>query len=93
MKEKTKEFKQIETLREKYYPKIIKYYLLHIFKIDDDKRPDYTIGILCNVDDYFNFVEYAVFDLMKYYVLMYNYNIILNLHVKVDSNRTSVVDR
>jgi hypothetical protein len=45
MKEKTKKFKQIRTLHNKFYDyKTKKYYLPHIFKVDD-KRPDYIIAI------------------------------------------------
>jgi hypothetical protein len=62
MKEKAKEFKQIQILREKYYDaKTVKYYLPHMFKVDDDKRPDYVV-------DCFDFVEYAAFGQMIYYV-------------------------
>jgi hypothetical protein len=45
MKEKLKEFKQIEVMdKSDYDPKTQKYYLLHFFKVDD-KRPDYRIPI------------------------------------------------
>jgi hypothetical protein len=42
--EKLKEFKKIRTLRRNYNPKTLKYYLPHVFKVDD-KIPDYTVGI------------------------------------------------
>jgi hypothetical protein len=41
IKEKLKEFKRIEVIHKSYYdPKTIKYYLPHIFKVNDDKIPD-----------------------------------------------------
>jgi hypothetical protein len=28
-----------------YNPKILKYYISHMFKVDDDKIPDYSVAI------------------------------------------------
>jgi hypothetical protein len=36
MLEKLKEFKLIQSLRRNYDPKTLKYYLAHMFKVDDD---------------------------------------------------------
>jgi hypothetical protein len=59
---KLKEFKQIRILRRNYGPKTLKYYLPHMFKVNDDnKRPDYTVAIPWFPEDCYDFVEYAAF--------------------------------
>jgi hypothetical protein len=55
-----------------------------MFKVDDDKRPDYTVAIPWFAEDSFDFVEYAAFDQMLYYAFVYSYYIIPNTPVKVD---------
>jgi hypothetical protein len=62
-----------------------------MFKVDEDKRPDYSVAIPWYVVDCFDFVEYVAFDQMLYYVDRYNYDIIQNPHVKVDGNKTTFV--
>jgi hypothetical protein len=62
-----------------------------MFKVDEDKRLDYMVVILWFVVDCFDFVEYAAFDQMLYYAEKYSYDIILNPHVKVVVNKTSMV--
>jgi hypothetical protein len=57
MLEKLKEFKQIQQLRKNYDPKTLKYYLPHLFKVDNDNRPDYTVAIPWFLVDCFDFVE------------------------------------
>jgi hypothetical protein len=47
-----------------------------MFKVDEDKRPDYTVAILWYVLDSFDFVEHEAFDQMLYYVNTYSYDII-----------------
>jgi hypothetical protein len=92
MKVKPNELKQIEVIGRKYYnSKTVKYYIQHMFKVDDDKRSDYIISILRHADDCFDFVEYTAFGKMIYYTLLHNYDIIQNLHVKVVGNKTSIV--
>jgi hypothetical protein len=63
-----------------------------MFKVDDDKRPDYTIVIPWFAQDYFDFVEYAAFDQIFYYTLTCSYDIIPNPHIKVVVNKTSIVN-
>jgi hypothetical protein len=92
MLEKLKEFKKIQVLRKNYDPKILKYYLPHMFKVEEDKRPDYTVAIPRYPVDCFDFVEYATFDQMLYNVESYSYDIIQNPHVKVVGNKTSIVN-
>jgi hypothetical protein len=92
MLEKLREFKLIQSLRKNYDPKNFKYYLPHIFKVDYDSRPDYIVAILRYPVDCFDFVEYATFDQMLYYVDTYGYDIISNPHVKVDGNRITKID-
>jgi hypothetical protein len=87
---KLKEFKKIQLLRRNYDLKTSKYYLPHMFKVDEDNRPDYTVAIPWYAVDCFDFVEYAVFDQMLYYANTYNYDTIPNPHVKVDGNRASI---
>jgi hypothetical protein len=89
--EKLKEFKQIQQLRKNYDPKTLKYYLPHMFKVDDDSRPDYAVAIPWLAVDCYDFVEYAAFDQMLYYADTYSYDIIPNPHVKVDGNKTIIV--
>jgi predicted house-cleaning noncanonical NTP pyrophosphatase (MazG superfamily) len=55
MKAKQLEFKQREVIGTEYYdPKIIECYLPHMFKVDADKRADYTVKILWYVEDSFD---------------------------------------
>jgi hypothetical protein len=92
MLEKLKEFKSIQQLRKNYYPKTLKYYLPHMFKVDDDSRADYTVAIPWYPVDCYDFVEYAAFDQMLYYAYTCSYDLIPNPHVKVDGNKTIIVD-
>jgi hypothetical protein len=69
----------------------LKYYLPHIFKVNEDKIPDYTVAIPWYPVDCFDFVEYVAFDQMLYYADTYSYDIIPNPHVKVDGNKTTFV--
>jgi hypothetical protein len=62
-----------------------------MFKVDEDKRPDYTVTIPWSAIKCFNFVEYTAFDQMLYYTDTYSYDIIPNPHVKVVSNKTTIV--
>jgi hypothetical protein len=62
-----------------------------MIKVDEDKRPDYTVAILWYVVDCFDFVEYATFNQMLYYADTYSYDIIPNPHVKVICNRTTII--
>jgi hypothetical protein len=62
-----------------------------MFKVDD-KRPDYTVAIPWYVENCFDFVEYSAYDQMLYYTLTYSYDIIWNQYVKVDGNKTSIVE-
>jgi hypothetical protein len=72
MKVKPNELKQIEVIGRKYYnSKTVKYYIQHMFKVDE-----------C-----FDFVEYTAFGKMIYYTLLYNYDIIVNPHFKIDDNK------
>jgi hypothetical protein len=91
MLEKLKEFKQIQSLRKNYDPKTLKYNLPHIFKVDDDSRPDYTVATPWYAMDCYDFVEYVAYDQMLYFVDRYYYDVIPNPHVKVDGNKTTFV--
>jgi hypothetical protein len=94
MKEKLKKFKHMQALREKHYDfKTLIYYILHMSKVDDNKTPDYIVAIPWFQEDCFDFVEYAAFDEMVYYTLIYSYNTIPNPCVKVDGNKISIVAR
>jgi hypothetical protein len=57
MLEKLKEFKKIQMLQRNYDPKTLKYYLQHMFKDDEDIRPDYTVVIPWYPVDSSDFVE------------------------------------
>jgi hypothetical protein len=73
-----KEFKQIEAMCKKYYDtKTVKYYILHMLKVDD-KRSDYIVAIPWYAEDDLDFVEYAAFEQMLYYALIFSYDKILN---------------
>jgi hypothetical protein len=63
-----------------------------MFKVDDDSRPDYTIATPWFAIDCYDFVEYAAYDQMLYYADTYSYDLIPNPHVKVDGNKTIIVD-
>jgi hypothetical protein len=92
MLEKLKEFKLIQSLRRNYDPKTLKYYLQHMFKVDEDSRPHYTVAISLFPMDCYDFVEYTAYDQMLYYADIYYYDLIPNTHVKVDGNRIIIVD-
>jgi hypothetical protein len=92
MKETIKKFKQMQPSHEKIIliSKLL-IIIFHIFSRLMIKRPDYAISIPCFHKDCFDFVEYAAFYQIIYYALMYYYDIILNPHVKVDSNKSFIV--
>jgi hypothetical protein len=69
----------------------LKYSLPHIFKVDDDSRPDYAVAAPWFAMDCYDFVEYAAYDQMLYYVDTYSYDIIPNSKVKFDGYKTTIV--
>jgi hypothetical protein len=61
-----------------------------MFNVDIENRPTYTVAVPSNVQDCYDFIEYATFDQMLYYSLKYSYDMISNPHLREEGNKISI---